>query len=110
MLLGKLATPATKVYQDGAFSTTTATAEFMTIGIQKFAIGEKIIEFEVRFGNVVIENEKERFDIILRSNVKMTTQELSTWGTDDSIVLELIAIKIGTTIVEKITKDIRHTY
>ena len=40
MLLGKLATPATKVYQSGAFNTTTATAEYMVVSTQRFVIGE----------------------------------------------------------------------
>jgi hypothetical protein len=39
----------------------------------------------------------------------MTSEELSTWGTDDSVVLDLIANKIGTTITEKIVKDFSYT-
>jgi len=110
MLLGKLATPATKVIQNGVFGNTTATADYMTVSTQRFVIGEDTIDLELRFGNVITENEKERFDIILRENLKMTSEELATWGTDDSVLLDLVALKLGTTLTEKIVKDLHHTY
>jgi hypothetical protein len=105
MLLGKLATPATKVIQDGFFNSVTIPADYMVAGTQIFIIGENYTTFQVRFGNIIIENGEERFDIVLRDVIKMTAEELSTWGTDDSIVLDLIANKIGTTITEKVVKD-----
>lgn len=110
MILGKLNSPAIKVYQSGPFNTTTANAEYMVVSTQKYVIGSSGATFEVRFGNVITENEVERFDIVMREVVRMTSEELSTWGTDDSVLLDLIATKIGTTITEKITKDLHHTY
>lgn len=110
MLLGKLASPATKVYQNGAFNTKTATADYLVVSTQRFVIGEDVVNFELRFGNVITENEKERFDVVLRDSVKMTSNELATWGTDDSVLLDLIAVKLGTSITEKVTKDLHHTY
>lgn len=109
MLLGKLATPAIKVYQNGAFSTTNATADYMSVSTQRFVIGESDVSFELRFGNIITENEKERFDIVIRENIKMTSEELSTWGTNDSILLDLIAAKLGATLIDKIQKDLHHT-
>lgn len=110
MLLGKLETPAIKVYQNGAFSTNAVSAEYMVVSTEKFVIGEDKTSFELRFGNVITENEKERFDILLRESLQMTSEELATWGTDDSVLLDIIAAKLGTTIIEKINKDLHHTY
>ena len=110
MLLGKLATPATKVYQNGAFGSTVATAEYMVVSTQRFVIGEDETSFELRFGNIVTENEQERFDIVLRQPLKMTSEELTTWGTDDGVLLDLIAAKLGTTIIEKVASDLHFTY
>lgn len=110
MLLGKLSTPAIKVYQSGAFNSTTATANYIVVSTQRFIIGDKDAEFEVRFGNVITENEKERFDSILRETVKMTSEELATWGTDDSVLLDIVAAKLGTSITEKKVQDLHHTY
>lgn len=110
MLLGELATPATKVIQNGAFGNTTVTADYMVVGVQRFVIGEDNINLDLRFGNIIIENEKERFDIVLRQTIEMTSEELATWGTDDSVLLDLVALKLGTTLTEKIVKDLHHTY
>jgi hypothetical protein len=110
MLLGKLATPATKVIQNGAFGNTIVTADYMIVSTQRFVIGEDTIDLELRFGNVITENEKERFDIVLRQNIEMTSEELATWGTDDSVLLDLVALKLGTTLTEKINKNLHHTY
>lgn len=110
MLLGKLATPAVKVIQNGAFKTTSITAEYLVVSTQRFVIGESRTSFELRFGNVITENEKERFDIVLRDTLELTSDELATWGTDDSVLLDIIAVKLGTSIVEKITLDLHHTY
>lgn len=109
MLLGKLATPAVKVFQNGAFATTNATADYMLVSTQRFVIGEEQVSFELRFGNVITENEKERFDIVIRENIKMTSEELATWGTDDSVLLDLVAAKLGTTLTDKVQKDLHHT-
>lgn len=109
MLLGKLAVSATKVYQNGAFGSKVATADYIVVSTQRFVIGEDRTSFELRFGNIITENEKERFDIVLRESLEMSAEELTTWGTDDSVVLDLIATKIGSSITEKVFKDFHHT-
>jgi hypothetical protein len=110
MLLGKLATPAVKVIQNGIFDTTTITADYMVVGIHRFAVGINEVDLDLRFGNIITENEKERFDIVMRHVLKMTSEELSTWGTDDSVLLDLIAAKIGNTITEKIQSSLHFTF
>jgi hypothetical protein len=110
MLLGKLTTKATKIYQNGAFDTTTATADYIVVSTEKFVIGAEKATFELRFGNIIVESEEERFDVLLRDKIEMTSDELSTWGTDDSVLLDLIATKLGNSITEKIVKQFHHTY
>lgn len=110
MLLGKLSTQATKVYQNGAFNTTTATADYLNVSTEKYVIGASEVHFELRFGNIITEGSEERFDILLRDRLTMTSEELATWGTDDGVLLDLVAQKLGNTITEKITKDLHHTY
>jgi len=110
MLLGKLETPFTKVIQSGPFESTTITADYMVIGTQTYVMGENNVTFELRFGNIIIEDLNERFDIVSRHNLQMTQEELSTWGTDDTILFQLVADKIGVSIVETIIKDFHYTY
>lgn len=110
MLLGKLSTPATKVYQTGAFNTTTATADYLSVSATRFVIGEANIDLELRFGNIITENDKERFDILLREYISVPSSELSEWGTDDSVLLDIIAARLGNSITEKHQTDLHHTY
>lgn len=112
MLLGKLNPVATKTYQITAFETQTVTGEYMSAKADRFVIGDSDVEFEVRFGNIINKEDgtPDYFDIIMRDNVKLTSEELSTWGTDDSVVLDLIATKLGTTVIDKITVDLHHHY
>jgi hypothetical protein len=110
MLLGKLATPAQKVVQNGAFSTTIINAEYMVVSTQRYVIGEEKTLFELRFGNVITENGQERFDIVLRQDLEMTAEELANWGTDDAVLLDIIAAKLGASVTEKVVKDVHHTY
>ena len=110
MLLGKLATPALKVVQNGAFDTTSISAEYMAVSTSRFVIGEDKTIFQLRFGNIIVENDEERFDIVLRENIDLTSEELATWGTDDSVLLDIIATKLGTTITKKVQTNLHHTY
>lgn len=114
MLLGKLAKPAVKIYQNGAFDNISVNAEYIVVSAQKYVIGQDRVTFEIRFGNIVTEKEHdkevERFDNLLRDTLTMTTEELSAWGTDDSVLLDLIANKIGNNLLEKVFKNFNYTY
>jgi hypothetical protein len=111
MLLGKLSTPASKVYQAGPFETTTILGEYITVSINTFVIGSSSVIFELRFGNIITENEQERFDIVIRDLITLTNDELAEWGTDDAVLLDLVAAKLNNSITEKITReDFHHTY
>jgi hypothetical protein len=110
MLLGKLSSPAVKVFQSGPFNTTNVNAEYMVVYAQDYVIGASSVLFDVRFGNIIIEEEKERFDDIIRHPLRITNEELSTWGTDDGALLDIVATMLGNSITEKITKDFKQTY
>jgi hypothetical protein len=111
MLLGKISPSVTKTYQISAFSSQTVTAEYMSVKAQNYVIGETEVDFTLRFGNLQLNAlGKQEFDVILNDRISLTTQELSNWGVDDSVLLDIIASKIGTTITEKITVDLHFTY
>lgn len=111
MLLGKIIPSVTKTYQISAFSSQTVTAEYMAVKTENYVIGEPEVDFTLRFGNLLLNAlGKQEFDVILNDRITLTTQELSSWGVDDSVLLDIIASKIGTTITEKITVDSHFTY
>ena len=110
MLLGKLQNKATKVFQVSAFETKNVTADYMIVKAN-LAIGADVVGFDVRFGNIIEEDGKERFDILIRDGIKLKAEELISWGTDDTVVLDLIASKYNNTIIEKVEKPkFQHTY
>lgn len=112
MLLGKLSKPAEKVYNPTPFTTEIVTAEWMAVSTKSYAIGAIDVSFELRFGKLVIDEagKPTNFEVVIRDSITLTSAELSTWGTDDSVVLDLIATKLGVTITEKVETDLHYTY
>ena len=84
----------------------------MSVSATKFVIGAKEVSFELRFGKLKLDADKKpkEFEVVIRDVAKLTSEELANWGTDDSVVLELIAAKLGVTITQKIETDLHHTY
>ena len=112
MLLGKLSKAAEKVYKATPFTTMLVTAEYMSVSAGKYVIGAKEVSFELRFGKLTFDADKKpkEFEVVIRDSAKLTNEELVTWGTDDSVVLDLIAAKLGVTITQKIETNLHHTY
>ncbi len=110
MLLGKLNTPVIRVYQKNLLESINESGEYMIVAANNFLIGGESVTFDVRFGNIVVENGEERFDPLIREAVVLPTLELSNWGTDDSVLLDIISAKFGKSISEKLQKDIHYTY
>jgi hypothetical protein len=110
MLLGKLSVPATKTFQTGPFETSVATAEYIAVKAHNYVIGGDSVKFDIRVGNIVIENEKERFDPLIREVTEIPLSDLSTWLSDDSVVLDIIATKFNMVLTEKIQKDFHFTF
>jgi hypothetical protein len=127
MLLARLETPVTKVYQTDNLQTISVECNYMFAYAKNYGIGKNEIDFEVRFGN--FEERKhnamlgidvtpadevtninarvtETFDTVIRtSQVLNLNEDLKDWTNDDSHVLDVIAQKMGLVIEEKITKD-----
>jgi len=110
MLVGKLTTPALKSYEVSPFETTVVEAHYLAVKADGYVIGNPEVRFELRFGNIKGDVPNQELDVILRSNLIMTVEELSTWGFDDSVVLDLIAAKLGNTITEKVSINSHFTY
>lgn len=110
MLLGKLQTPAIKVYQIDAFTTEQATAEYMVVNANEYVIGAETLKLELRFGNIVVENEDERFDVVTRQSMLLTQADIINWGTDDYVLLDIVADKLNNSIVSTVLKDFHYTF
>lgn len=121
MLVAKINPPAKRIVQKSAFSTEEFIGEYMVAKCQRLVIGpvqgsfNDNIEFEVKFGNIKYEKNLDGsqgqalFDKIYVQKVMFKSNEMSNWGTDDSIVYTLIAQKLGFTIVSTQQIDIPYT-
>lgn len=111
MLVAKVNPPAKKIMQQNPFQQTEITAEYMVAKCIQLVIGgaqgslNDEIQFQVKFGNLKYEqnpdgtNKPPILDILLNTRVVFTQSELSDWGTDDTIVYNKIANKLGFNII-----------
>lgn len=102
MLISKINPPAVKSIGVTPFSSTTQNLDYMTAIARPYAPGASSTSFQIQFGTV---NLNEIDEIIgfrneLDSQIVMTSEELSTWGTNDNTLLNLIATKLGVSVLE----------
>jgi hypothetical protein len=101
MLYAKINPKASFVKQEGPFTApVTVEADCLTALARPYAAGASKTNFEVQFGNVVLNEEGVVTSVnqVSNTSVVLTAEELVNWGTDDSVLLETIATKLGTTV------------
>lgn len=120
MLAAKISPKAKKVMQVSPLETKEFTADYMSAKCTRLVIGggsgnNSRTEFSLRFFNVKYDTNPDGsqgralMDIVMVHNVSFSESELASWGTDDSVVLDLIAQKLGFQIISKETIDIEFT-
>lgn len=108
MLYAKINPKASFVKQENPFAApVTVEAEFLTALARPYAAGAKETNFEVQFGNPILNEEGVivRVQPINSTSVVLSAEELANWGVDDSVLLEAIAAKLGTSVVEVINVE-----
>ena len=103
MLLAKINPAATFTSQDGPFAQPTIiTADYLTALARPYVAGASRTNFEIQFGTYVpaVEGEHAKFNHVQSSQLVLTSQELASWGTDDVALLDAVASKLGTSVVE----------
>lgn len=101
MLYAKINPSATRVEQNSPFGAPkTIVADYMTVVARPYILGSERTRFEIQYGSLDIDENgyAKNFNQIMSGEVVLTAAQLSTWGLDDSIVLSVIAQKVGTTV------------
>jgi hypothetical protein len=72
----------------------------MTAVARPYKLGAASTKFEVMYGNITQDSTGNvtAFQRIMQQEVTLTSDQLTTWGLDDSAVLYVIATQIGTTV------------
>jgi hypothetical protein len=107
MIIAKITPTATKVTQVTPFSSETKTLDYMTAVARPYVAGSSQTNFQISFGTV---NVNDKGDIVNFNNetnerLTLTSEELSTWGTNDESLLTIIANKLNVTISKFETVD-----
>jgi hypothetical protein len=106
MLLAKINPAATFTSQSGPFAEPTIiTADYLTALARPYLAGASKTNFEIQFGTYVpaVEGEQPqpaKFNRVQSSQLVLTSQELASWGEDDIALLDVVASKLGTSVVE----------
>lgn len=114
MIFAKISPELKMVQQSGLFNPEVnyITGSYMTAMATPYPLGATKVNFRVHFGEFETNenNEKTRFKTVHSESIELSSEELASWGTDDTVVLNLIAAKKGTTVVETIESDVDNLF
>ena len=107
MIIAKITPTASKITQVTPFSSVTKSLDYMTAIARPYVAGASETGFQVTFGTVEVDNEGKiiKFNNETNERLVLTSEELSTWGTNDETLLNIIADKIKVTISKFETLD-----
>jgi hypothetical protein len=107
MLLAKINPPAITVRQNSPFEEPTQVlGDLMRVIAERYELGSNKVRFQVSFGFIEQPNQesimmnKPNFKVIHFDSVILEGEDIETWGEDDTVIMELIASKFNTQVVE----------
>lgn len=104
MLLAKINPPAEKVIEVTPFSSTTISLDYMTAIARPYVAGATQTTFALEFGTITeVDGVATSFQSKTQSNLTLTSDELSTWGTNDEVLLSIIAGKLNVNVISYVT-------
>ena len=104
MLLAKINPAAEKVIEVTPFSSTTISLDYMTAIARPYVVGSSQTNFALEFGTITeIDGVATSFQSRTQSNLILTSEELSTWGTNDEVLLSIIAGKLKVNVEKYVT-------
>lgn len=100
MLVAKINPVANLAKQDTPFSFSSVEANSIIVIARPYVLGAKNTNFEVAFGNVQLNEEGvNTFVSLLSVEASLNEEEMADWATDDNVVLNKVAEKVGTSVV-----------
>jgi hypothetical protein len=111
MIFGQINPVLSIATQDALFNPSPEfiTGSYIMAVANQYPLGANQVNFRVSYGNCTIEDGVvTNFDTIHSDNVILSGSSIETWGTDDSVILELIATQQGTSVVEIVSGSINN--
>ena len=107
MLYARINPHAISYNMENPLNPTPIELDVFTVFARQYGIGAKNVNFELQYGTITVDiNEIPiAFEKKITKFLRLSSNDIVNWGTDDSSLLEIVAGKIGTTITEFITID-----
>jgi hypothetical protein len=108
MIIAKLTQPILKTYSSNILNPVTISGSYFLATTQEYVLGAPTSSFMCRIGNLEFDStgSAKFFKDFARHPVRLTSDELSSWGTDDTACLEAIIAKLGLEVEEYLDLDI----
>jgi hypothetical protein len=102
MLVSKITPSAKKIVNSDPFNVVTEDLNYMSIIARPYVAGSEKVNFQINYGTIKLNDKEEPVGFSQGSSSKltMTSDEIETWGTDDSVLFSLVAGKLNISIVE----------
>jgi hypothetical protein len=76
------------------------TGSYITAVANNYALGANQVNFRVSYGNCEFESGSVvKFNVVHQDNVVLSGSTITTWGEDDSVILDAIADEQGTSVI-----------
>lgn len=100
MIFGQINPVASVNIQSTPFTGSIVTGSYMTALARPYALGANQVNFQVIYGNCTFESGSVvGFQQVFSDNVVLSGSTISTWGEDDTVILDALATQQGTTVV-----------
>lgn len=102
MIFGQISPVLSLATQDTLFNPAPEfiTGSYMTAVANNYPLGTNVVNFRVSYGNCVFESGSVvGFNVVHADNVVLSGSTITTWGEDDTVILDAIAAAQGTTVV-----------
>lgn len=110
MIIAKINPGITIATQQNLFSSTVEyiTGSYMAATANQYALGADKVNFRVAYGNCQFDETGKvvSFNPIHSEGVQLEQADIENWGTDDSVIYDVIADKKGIAIVETVEANI----
>lgn len=102
MIFGQISPVISLAQQTDLFDQTTSyiTGSYITAVANQYVLGCNQVNFRVMYGNCTFESGSvTSFETVYATNVVLSGSTITSWGEDDSIILEALANEQGTSVV-----------
>ena len=110
MIIAKINPALTIATQQNLFNSAVEyiTGSYMAATANQYALGANQVNFRVVYGNCEFDENGNAvaFNPIHSEGIQLDQADIQNWGTDDSVIYDIIADKKGITVVETIEANI----